>query len=116
MIKKGDEFFQIDNQKIELDKTKSPQENAQRYYKLYTKSKTTKDKSLQMLNSLNIEKEYTGVLEDSCMKNAIDNIARVLSGKDKPACTVEDAIYPLYVARALEESWNKKGFVIVIYE
>lgn len=50
----------INNQNIiiELDETKTLNENAQRYYRLYTKSKTTKEKSEQMLESLNIEKEY----------------------------------------------------------
>ena len=43
---------------IELDETKTLNENAQRYYKLYTKAKNTKEKSKEMLNNLNIEKEY----------------------------------------------------------
>ena len=43
---------------IELDETKTLNENAQRYYKLYTKSKNTKEKSEEMLNNLNIEREY----------------------------------------------------------
>lgn len=53
-------FDYINNQniKIELDETKTLNENAQRYYRLYTKSKTTKEKSEEMLSSLNIEKEY----------------------------------------------------------
>ena len=33
-------------------------ENAQRYFKLYAKSKATKEKSEEMLNNLTIEKEY----------------------------------------------------------
>jgi len=55
-----DVFDYINNQNItiELDETKSLKENAQRYYKLYTKSKTTKEKSQEMLDNLNIEKEY----------------------------------------------------------
>ena len=43
---------------IDLDETKSLKENAQRYFKLYTKSKTTKEKSQVMLSELNIQKEY----------------------------------------------------------
>ncbi len=43
---------------IDLDSTKTLNENAQRYFKLYTKSKTTKEKSTEILNGLNIEKEY----------------------------------------------------------
>ena len=44
--------------KIELDETKTLNENAQRYYKLYTKSKNTKEKSTEMLSNLEIEREY----------------------------------------------------------
>lgn len=43
---------------IELDETKTLNENAQRYFKLYSKSKTTKEKSEQMLADLEIEREY----------------------------------------------------------
>ena len=43
---------------IELDETMTLNENAQRYFKLYTKAKTTKEKSEKMLEGLNIEKEY----------------------------------------------------------
>lgn len=43
---------------IELDNTMTLNENAQRYYKLYTKSKITKEKSEQMLAELEVEKEY----------------------------------------------------------
>ena len=53
-------FDYINNQNITipLDETKTLNENAQRYYKLYNKSKTTKEKSMKMLADLNIEKEY----------------------------------------------------------
>ncbi len=44
--------------KIELDETKNLKENAQRYYKLYTKSKTTKEKSQSMLEDLKIQQDY----------------------------------------------------------
>ncbi len=53
-------FDYVNNQNIEidLDETKTINENAQRYYKLYTKSKNTKEKSQEMLSNLNIEREY----------------------------------------------------------
>ena len=51
-------YFTGENVIIELDPTKTLNENAQRYFKLYTKSKTTKEKSLQMLVELEIEREY----------------------------------------------------------
>lgn len=46
------------NIQIDLDSTKTMSENAQNYYKLYSKSKVTKEKSQEMLSSLKIEKEY----------------------------------------------------------
>lgn len=55
------ELFDYNNNSnviIELDETKTLIENAQRYYRLYSKSKTTKEKSLEMLSNLNIEREY----------------------------------------------------------
>ncbi len=51
-------YFTGTNITIELDETKTLNENAQRYFKLYTKSKTTKEKSEQMLADLKIEREY----------------------------------------------------------
>ena len=51
-------YFTGVNIMIELDPTKTLNENAQRYFKLYTKSKTTKEKSEQMIADLEIEREY----------------------------------------------------------
>ena len=53
-------FDYINNQNIiiDLDETKSLKDNAQRYFKLYTKSKLTKQKSQEMIESLNIQREY----------------------------------------------------------
>ena len=58
--KKIEVFDYINNQNIiiELDENKTLSENAQRYYKLYTKSKITKEKSNEMLSSLSVEKIY----------------------------------------------------------
>ena len=69
-------FDYINNQNItiELDETKTLNENAQRYFKLYTKSKTTKEKSFEMLNGLNMEKDY--------LENLIYSIEEAKSIKD----------------------------------
>lgn len=59
--KKSIELFDYVNNKnitIELDETKTQNENAQRFYKLYTKAKITKEKSNQILSELDIEREY----------------------------------------------------------
>ena len=55
----------------------------------------------------------TDLLKDACIKNAIDNIKGTLDGKEEPGCKLEDAIYPLHVAKALEESYKSKSYVEV---
>ena len=44
--------------KIELDETKTLKENANQFYKLYTKAKTANLKSQEIIENLQIEKEY----------------------------------------------------------
>ena len=51
-------YFTGSNIIIELDETKTLNENAQRYFKLYTKSKLTKEKSEAMLLDLKMEQDY----------------------------------------------------------
>ena len=67
-------YFTGVNIVIELDSTKTLSENAQRYFRLYTKSKTTKEKSEQMLAELEIEREY--------LENVLYSIERVCSLKE----------------------------------
>ena len=52
------DYINNENIIIELDQTKNLKENAQRYYRLYTKAKNTKEKSQEILNQLNIDKSY----------------------------------------------------------
>ena len=67
------------NQKvlIELDETKTLNENAQNYFRLYNKSKTTLEKSKQMLEGLKIELDYLKNIEYSI------KIANLLSELDE---------------------------------
>ncbi len=67
-------YFTGKNITIELDPTKTLNENAQRYFKLYTKSKTTKEKSEQLLADLEIEREY--------LENVLYSIERAVSLKE----------------------------------
>ena len=53
------------------------------------------------------------MLSDACIKNAVDNIAGVLSGEEKPNCQIYDAIYPLYIADALEKSYTTKTMEVI---
>ena len=46
------------NINIEMDNTQTMTDNAQRYFKLYNKTKIRKIKSIEMLNQLNVKKEY----------------------------------------------------------
>ena len=66
---------------VELDETKTLNENAQRYYKLYTKSKITKEKSEEMLDNLNIEREY--------LENILYSIARSINIKELEDIKIE---------------------------
>ena len=63
------DYVNNENITIELDNTKTLNENAQRYFKLYTKSKTTKEKSKELLDKLNIEKEYLENVQYSVSKS-----------------------------------------------
>ncbi len=56
----------------------------------------------------------TDALQDNCMKNSVMNIYEYLNGNEELKCRLEDAIYPLYVAKALEESEKSSCFVEVI--
>ena len=67
-------YFTGVNVIIELDETKTLSENAQRFFKLYTKSKTTKEKSSQMLAELEIEREY--------LENVLYSVERACSLKE----------------------------------
>ena len=67
-------YFTGVNVTIELDPTKTLNENAQRYFKLYTKSKTTKEKSEEMLSELEMEREY--------LENVLYSIERAVSLKE----------------------------------
>lgn len=69
------DYINNENITIELDETKTLNENAQRYYKLYTKSKTTKEKTKTMLSALEIELEH---LEDLIYSiNSCENISEL---------------------------------------
>ena len=52
------DYINNQNITIDLDNTKTLNENAQRYFKLYAKSKKTKEKSNKMLSELKIELDY----------------------------------------------------------
>ena len=54
------------------------------------------------------EKEEHNLLKESCLSLAVENIVDILCGKDIPFCTFNDALYPMYVAEALELSYKEK--------
>lgn len=62
------------------------------------------------LTELSIDYSKGDVLNDSCMKNAVDNICDYLNGKTEINCELNDAIYPLHVADALLKSLNSCQF------
>ena len=102
-------FDYINNQniKIELDETRTLNENAQRYFRLYTKSKTTKEKSEELLNGLNIEREYLEEILYSIEKATnMDELSEIeieekkSSKKDKPKVTkIQINGYDVYIGK-----------------
>lgn len=56
--------------------------------------------------SLQLDREESSLLGEANLANAVDNIVRVLDNTGQPRCTVDDSIYPLYVAQALLQSYN----------
>lgn len=56
--------------------------------------------------SLNLERQEGKLLADANLAKAISNLANVLADIEQPRCTVDDSIYPLYVAQALLQSYN----------
>ena len=72
---------------IELDETKSLKDNAQRYYKLYSKAKIALEKSLDMLKELMAKQEYSEqVLYSINAANCIQDLLEIqeeLAGQEK---------------------------------
>lgn len=56
--------------------------------------------------SLYLERQETKLLVEANLGNAVSHLVNVLDGLEKPICTVDDGIYPLYVANALLRSYN----------
>lgn len=70
------------------------------YYRLKTHSLFPEYRELGM------HKEETDLLHESCLANAVEHMVHMLEESGPPACVLEDAIYPLYVARAIETSYR----------
>ena len=62
-----------------------------------------------------LDEKDENLLQDACMKNAIENIQGVLNGNEKSKCSVFDAIYPLYVADSLKKSYTNKTMEEIKY-
>ena len=56
------------------------------------------------------------LLSDSCIKNAVSNITAFLDGKESLNCSFEDAVYPIKVAEAIEQSYKSNKMETVKYE
>ena len=70
-----------------------------RYYR------TTSHHLFAGFEELQIVREEQNILSESLLGRAVRNLAGVLAGVEQPACKINDAIYPLYVAEALERSY-----------
>jgi predicted dehydrogenase len=61
--------------------------------------------------SLHVQEHESKLLAEATLGNAIEQLVRVLDGAEQPACTVDDGIYPLYVAETLLKSYNNNGSI-----
>ena len=104
-------FDYINNQNIiiELDPIKTLNENAQRYFKLYTKSKMTKEKSKEMLENLNMEKDY---LEN--ILYSINNAVEIKDFEDIKAELGIDEIKPKKQEQSALMKYEIKGFDVYV--
>ena len=104
-------FDYINNQNIiiELDPIKTLNENAQRYFKLYTKSKMTKEKSKEMLENLNMEKDY---LEN--ILYSINNAVEIKDFEDVKADLGIDEIKPKKQEQSALMKYEIKGFDVYV--
>ena len=66
-------------------------------------------------NELVVDRKDEKLLQDACMKNAIENIQNILMGNEKSKCSIFDAIYPLYVADSLKKSYTNKTMEEIKY-
>ena len=64
---------------------------------------------------LNLERKLEDLLKESVLKYAVENLVNVLNGREKSKCSLSDAIYPLYVAQALERSYQNNTVEKVVY-
>lgn len=55
---------------------------------------------------LHLTEEYNGCLKVSCIQNAVDHLVHISKGTKVPICSLEDAIYPFFIAEALERSYQ----------
>ena len=56
------------------------------------------------------------LLSDPCFRGAVKNLEHCLQGREEAFCGMEDALYPLYVAEALERSYHTKNTEEIRYE
>lgn len=57
---------------------------------------------------LELVRHEKDLMADPCLRRAVENIGNFLQGEERPCCEMEDAIYPLFVAEALERSFETK--------
>lgn len=58
---------------------------------------------------LQMVREEQRILSESLLGQAVRNIAGTLAGAEQPSCRIDDAIYPLWVAEALEGSYKNES-------
>jgi predicted dehydrogenase len=56
--------------------------------------------------SLRLDRQENKLLAEANLANAVRNIVNVLDGIEQPLCTIDDSIFPLYIAQTLLRSYN----------
>ena len=107
------EVFDYENNKnitIKLDETKTLKENAQNFYKLYNKGKTSKEKLSEMFNDLKQVKEYLEQTEYSIIRSEdYDELLEI-----KPEIIKEENQKEKKHSAIMPEKINKGDYTIFI--
>ncbi len=105
------DYINNKNITIELDKNLTLNENAQRYFRLYTKSKNTKEKSFKILENLKIQSEnFENIIYSIESANSLEDLNEIklelgLEKSEKRKCNENEILqlningYDIYVGK-----------------
>jgi len=102
-INPRDEYLEVEGLKIELDNTKTPSENAQRYFTLYQKAKNAQNVHSEMLEAaLESQKYYEGLLFDAENSKTLEELDQITLGEENEKTQKET----LQIEKINEGDWE----------